>query len=233
MFCLQIVEARAMLTIKLDERRKEKQETDQSARVLAPSKEEEQQLSVPSGSQLEPEPLQTSTFEAAPSVVVSDVEMEKHPVQSIEIETVDKSVIEEAPVNPAAKQSSSTSTSRFLDNTYEDEDEADDWLNEDDSEIAVVSGTSMPTANDDDVSFSDLEDDDGDVPVSHKKVTSGSDSSTKDSRDWVQLSRSSTNSDKDIGSVESRQAGSEHASARNPESKDSNDWLNVDDIDVM
>ncbi|XP_054776006.1 uncharacterized protein LOC129284519 [Prosopis cineraria] len=225
----EIVEARAMLTIKLDEIRKEKQEPDLSARGAACSKEEEEQhLSVPSDAQLKSEPVQASVVEAALSLAMSDVEMEKHPVQSTEIEVIDKSVVEEAPAKPSVQQPSSTSANKFSDNT---EDEADDWLNEDNSEIAGVSGTSMIPANDDDVSFSDLEEDDGDVPVSYKKVTSGSDSSTKDSRDWVQLGRSSLNSDKDIGSVESR--GSEHARTRNPESKDSNDWLNVDDIDVM
>ncbi|KAI9088926.1 hypothetical protein K1719_029205 [Acacia pycnantha] len=224
----EIVEARSMLTITLDERRKMKQEADSSARGTAYLKEGEQHLSVPSDAQLKSEPLQTSVVEEAPSAVVSDVEMEKHPVQSTEIEVIDKSVVEEAPVKPSAQRSSSASTNKFSDNT---EDEADDWLNEEDSEIAGVSGTSMPAANDDDVSFSDLEEEDGDVPVSYKKVTSGSDSSTKDSRDWVQLGRSSPNSDRDVGSAENR--GSEHAKARNPESKDSTDWLNVDDIDVM
>lgn len=216
-----------MLTIKLDERRKEKHEADSSARGAAYSNEGEQHLSVPSDDQPKSEPLQISVVEAAPTAAAaSDVEMEKHPVQSTEIEVVDKSVVEEAPAKPSAQQSLSIPTNKYVDNT---EDEADDWLNEeDDSEIAGVSGTSMPAANDDDVSFSDLEEDDGDVPVNYKKVASGSDSSTKDSRDWVQLGRSSPNSDKDIGSLESK-----GAKARNPESKDSNDWLNVDDIDVM
>lgn len=163
-----------MLTIKLDERRKEKQESDLSARGTVHSKEEEQALSVPSSAQLESEPLQTSTIEA-PSMHASDVEMEKHPVQRTKIEVIDKSMVEKAPVNPTAQQSSSTSTSRFLDNTFEDE--VDDWLNEDNSEIAGVSRTSMPTANDDDVSFSDLEEDDGDAPISRKRVTSSSDCS--------------------------------------------------------
>ncbi|KAK7307696.1 hypothetical protein VNO77_40988 [Canavalia gladiata] len=227
----QIVEARAMLTQALDKRSKEKKEPDLSQGGDIPSKEEEQPLVVPNSAQLESAPLQTSAVEGAPSMVVSDVEMEKHPTQSAVTQIVDKSVVNETPVNPTAEQSSSGSTNRFLDETYEDD--ADDWLKEDTSEMVGPSGTSIQTGNEEDVSFSDLEEDDGDVHASYKKTRSGSDSSTKDSRDWVQLGRSSPNSDKDIHSVESRHAGSEHSSARNSVTKDSNDWLNVDDIDVM
>ncbi|KAL5181627.1 hypothetical protein HKD37_01G002500 [Glycine soja] len=224
----QIMEARAMLTQALDKRSKEKKESDLSAGGNIPSKEEEQHLFVPSNAQLEPVPLQTSAAEAAPSVVVSDVEMEKHVVPEI----IGKSVVKEAPVISSAEQSSSGSTNRFLDETYDDD--ADDWLKEEDtSEMVGPSGTSVHTGNDEDVSFSDLEEDDGDVHESYKKTRSGSDSSTKDSRDWVQLGRSSPNSDKDINSVEGKHVGSQHSSARNSVTKDSNDWLNVDDIDVI
>ena len=232
MVCVQIMEARAMLTLALDKRSKEKKESDLSAGGNVPSKEEEQHLFVPSTVQLESAPLQTSAAEAAPSVVVSNVEMEKHATQSIVPEVIDKSVVKEATVNPSAEQSSSGSTNRFLDESYEDD--ADDWLKEEDtSEMVGPSGTSVHTGNDEDVSFSDLEEDDGDVHESYKKTRSGSDSSTKDSRDWVQLGRSSPNSDKDINSVEGKHVGSQHSSARNSVTKDSNDWLNVDDIDVI
>lgn len=232
MVCVQIMEARAMLTLALDKRSKEKKESDLSAGGNVPSKEEEQHLFVPSTVQLESAPLQTSAAEAAPSVVVSNVEMEKHATQSIVPEVIDKSVVKEATVNPSAEQSSSGSTNRFLDESYEDD--ADDWLKEEDtSEMVGPSGTPVHTGNDEDVSFSDLEEDDGDVHESYKKTRSGSDSSTKDSRDWVQLGRSSPNSDKDINSVEGKHVGSQHSSARNSVTKDSNDWLNVDDIDVI
>ncbi|XP_061359061.1 uncharacterized protein LOC133303199 [Gastrolobium bilobum] len=227
----QIMEARAMLTQTLDKRSKEKKEPDLSASANVQSKEADHHLSVPSSAQHGSDTLKTSVVEAVPSMVVPDVEMEKHTVQSTEIQIIDKSVVKEAPVNPTAEESSSSSANRVLDDTYEDD--ADDWLKEDTSEMVGGSGTSFPTANEDDVSFSDLEEDEGEVPASYKKATSGSDSSAKDSRDWVQLSRSSASSDKDINSVESKHAGSEHASARNSENKDSNDWLNVDDIDVM
>lgn len=233
----QIMEARAMLTQALDKRRKEKKEPDFTATsnipLNAPSKEEEQHLFVPSNPPVESAPLQTSAIDASPSMVVSEVVTEQHPVKSVVTQIVDKPVVKEAPVNPPAEPSSSGSTNRFLYETYEDD--ADDWLKEDTSEMVGPSETSIQTGNEEDVSFSDLEEEeeDGDVNASYKKVISGSDSSTKDSRDWVQLGRSSPNSDKDINSIESRHAGSEHSSARNSLTKDSNDWLNVDDIDVI
>jgi hypothetical protein len=58
-------------------------------------------------------------------------------------------------------------------------------------------------------------------------------SSTKESPDWVQLSRSSADSVKDIKPVSIKNAGSEKVSARNSENKESSDWLDVDDIDVI
>ncbi|KAK7406431.1 hypothetical protein VNO78_08055 [Psophocarpus tetragonolobus] len=227
----QIVEARAMLTQALDKRGKEMKGSELSVEENIPLKEEEQHLFVPSNAQPESAPLQTSAVEAAPSKVVADVEKEKYATQSAGTQIIDNSVVKETPLNPQTEQSPSGSTNRFLDDTYEDD--ADDWLKEEDtSEMVGPSRTSIHTGNDEDVSFSDLEEEDGDIHASYKK-TSGSDSSTKDSRDWVQLGRNSPNSDKDINSLEGKRAGSEHSSARNSVTKDSNDWLNVDDIDVM
>jgi len=226
------MEARATLTQAIDRRSKEKKEPDLS-NIPLKVEEQEQYLSAPSNAQLEAVPLQTSAVEEAPSMVVSNVKTEKHSVKSDVTQPIEKSVVKEAPINPSAEQSSSSSAKRF---SYEesDEDDADDWLKEEDSsEIVGPSGTTNHTGDEEDVSFSDLEDEeDGDVHASNKK-TSGSDSSTKDSRDWVQLGKSSPNSDKDINSMESRHASSGLSSARNSVSKDSNDWLNVDDIDVI
>ncbi|GAU18449.1 hypothetical protein TSUD_231860 [Trifolium subterraneum] len=227
----QIMEARAMLTQALDRRSKEKKVPELSS-ISSKEEEQEQHLFVPSNAELESVPLQTAPVEEAPPMVVSNVKMEEHPVKSDVTQPIDKSVVKEVPINPSAEQSASDSTNRFsYEETYEDD--ADDWLKEEDSsEMVGPSGTTVHTGDDEDVSFSDLEEDDGDVHVSNKK-TSGSDSSTKDSRDWVQLGRNSPNSDKDLNSMENRRAGSELSSARNSVSKDSNDWLNVDDIDVI
>ncbi|KAL9675533.1 hypothetical protein QQ045_003735 [Rhodiola kirilowii] len=86
------------------------------------------------------------------------------------------------------------------------------------------SGINIPITNDEDVSFSDLEEDDTDIPADTKKATYTSDSSTK-SRDWVQLSRSSSDSAKENKLSDVKLAGSPN--------KESNDWLNVEDIDEI
>ncbi|KAL6222716.1 hypothetical protein ACLB2K_006107 [Fragaria x ananassa] len=230
----KIVEVRAMLSHELKKGHMAKPESDPSLSTAAFSKgitdsPKEQQLSVPQSDLVPP---QTSTMRSAPLPSTADIETEKHPVQSSEIQIVDKPVIEEKPVKETKYPlPPSTYSSKVLDE--KDEDDADDWLKEE-SEMDGdgVGGTSIPIENDEDVSFSDLEDDDTDVPSGYKKATSGSDSSAKDSRDWVQLSRSSPDSDKDNSSVEIRRAGSQ-VSSRNPETKETNDWLDVDDIDVI
>jgi hypothetical protein len=234
MLCLQIVEARAMLTQVLQSRNKAKQEPEYSGRGTSSdtlTHEEHLYVPPPSG-QSESIALGTSVVEAPPSSVSADIEMEKRPVHSNELQIVDKPVVVEGPAAQTRNQhSTSGSSSVVLDEKFEDD--GDDWLKEESSEIVGASGNTFPIGNDEDVSFSDLEEEEGDVPTSYKKVTSGSDSSTKDSRDWVQLSRSSADSVKDISSGDIKNAGSEQVSTRNPENKESNDWLNVDDIDAF
>ncbi|KAG6724832.1 hypothetical protein I3842_02G001500 [Carya illinoinensis] len=228
----KIVEARTMLTHDLQSRNKAKQEPEYLGRDMNTTDlTHEEHLSVLPGAS-ESAPLKTSAVELSSSSVPADIEMEKHPVQSTELEIVDKSVVKDEPVDQTMNQHSLPgSSSRVLDDKFEDD--GDDWLKEESSEMVGVSGTTFPIGNDEDVSFSDLEEDDGDVPINYTKATTASDSSTKDSRDWVQLSRSSADSVKDISSVEIKNAGSEQISARNPESKEPNDWLNLDDIDVI
>ncbi|KAK3021919.1 hypothetical protein RJ639_045213 [Escallonia herrerae] len=221
---VEIVKARALLTQELQIRTKAKPEQDWSSRGTSYQKEtantpEEERLSVPSSAQFESVSLETST---TGSTAAADFETQKHQVLSTEIQIVDKSVVKEEPVNRNQDQNRSTSSSNVIEE--KDEDDGDDWLKEESSEIVGSSGTTIPIDNDEDVSFSDLEEDDGDVPTSHKRVTYGSDSSAKDSREWVQLSRSSADSTKDINSVTVERAGSE--------TKEANEWLDVDDIDV-
>ncbi|KAH7520326.1 hypothetical protein FEM48_Zijuj08G0132200 [Ziziphus jujuba var. spinosa] len=233
----QIVEARSMLTQELQHRAKGKPDSASSESGSIQSKgtadsPREQHLSVPSGAQADILPLETSKTASDPTPEAGDVVTEKHPVQSTEIKVIDKPVVEEEPLNQKKyKETLSGSSSKTYDEKFEDD--ADDWLKEDTSEMVGVSGTSIPIENDEDVSFSDLEEDDGEVPSSYKKATSGSDSSAKESRDWVQLSRSSADSDKEINTIEIRHVGSEQVSPPNTETKEANDWLDVDDIDVM
>lgn len=119
-----------------------------------------------------------------------EIETDKHPIESKEeIQVVDKSVIEER-----NSSTDSSSSSRFVnvqaEDVEEEEEDADDWLNDEESSDAVsgMEGgvtTKHPLGEDEeDVSFSDLEDDDDeerDVPVSSKRSTNSS------SPDWVQI----------------------------------------------
>ncbi|XP_047315473.1 uncharacterized protein LOC124919294 [Impatiens glandulifera] len=140
-----------------------------------------------------------------------DFETDKHPVQTVEIPIVDKSVVIDQNSHPIS------SSPRIIEKY---EDDGDDWLKEEEDsseEVVGPAGISTTIENEEDVSFSDLEEDD-DIPS--KKEKYGSDSSNKDSRDWVQLSRSSTASAKELDGVKEVTA------------KESNDWLDIDEIDM-
>lgn len=228
----EIVKARASLTHELQNRKEVKPDQEGSKSDTSYSKDmstlHEESLYVPSDVQFESVTLEKTTL---PSSKSADSETEKHPVLSNEIQIIDKSVIEEGPKNQTKDQNlHSVSASSVAE--AKDEDDGDDWLKEESSEIVGSSGNTIPIENDEDVSFSDLEEDDGDVPTSYKKMTYCSDSSTKDSRDWVQLGRSSADSTKDIDCVTIERAGSGQVSVHNSDTKESNDWLDVDDIDV-
>lgn len=234
----QILEARAMLAHDLQNRAKSKPEPVNSEIGTSDSyKTDESGASyfekdchtVPCP--VQSESVQTSATDGDPCIVAIDFETDKHPVQSTEVQVVDKSVVKEETVDLAKHQYSLSGSSVGVEEKFEDD--GDDWLKEESSETVGMSGSTMHMENDEDVSFSDLEEEDGDMPISYKKVTSGSDSSAKDSRDWVQLSRSSADTVKDVNSVGVKPTAAQQASTRNPESKESNDWLDVDDIDEM
>lgn len=224
------MEARALLTDSIKNRNKTNPEQDWSSRGAPYSKDvgnspDEECLSVPPAGRSNSVLIETSALEPFASPTVDEYETEKYPVVGSESQIVDKSVIKEG--NGENQNKDRNLRAGPPSNVFEksDEDDADDWLKEETSEIVGSSRTSIPIDNDEDVSFSDLEEDEGDVSTTDKKVTYYSDSSTRDSRDWVQLDRSSADSAKDI---KSQQLGS----TNNRESKESNDWLDLDDIDV-
>ncbi|KAJ8769284.1 hypothetical protein K2173_002488 [Erythroxylum novogranatense] len=249
----QIMEARAMLSHELQKRAKAKSEPDLSVTDTSTSKKvsdlyPEESVSVPSCVDSESLPLRAVCSEVIPSVIVTkatgseavssnatkEIETDKHPVQSMEIQIIDKAVVEEQRCNQASQQQfPSSSSSRILNEKIEDD--GDDWLKDEISETVGANDTMVSLNNDEDVSFSDLEDedDDGDVPVTYKKVSSSSDTSIKDSRDWVQLGRSSDDLVKDIKPVSIKHVGSEQVSARYSDSKESNDWLDVHEVGVI
>ncbi|KAE8715750.1 C2H2 and C2HC zinc fingers superfamily protein [Hibiscus syriacus] len=133
----------------------------------------EESLSVPYSAHSKSVPFKESETEVATTSVAVEIPIEKHPVQSTEVQVIDKYVIEEEPIKEAKHQHSTSGSSVVSIEKYEDD--ADDWLKEETSEAVRTSATTVPFDNDEDVSFSDLEDED-DVPISYKKVSSGSDS---------------------------------------------------------
>ncbi|XP_031109417.1 uncharacterized protein LOC116013671 [Ipomoea triloba] len=178
-------------------------------------------LSVPPSDASENLVQGTSGLESTSSATIAAVsDAEKHPDTNNKIQIVDKSVIEEVRGNETP-QSANVNINI---NEEDEDDDADDWLNEESTETHNSTKTAIPIENEDDVSFSDLEDDDDDddVTTSYKKASSNS--SDKDSQDWVQLKKSSADASKDVNV--------EKVNAKNSESKESNDWLDIDDIEV-
>ncbi|KAJ4897152.1 BSD domain-containing protein [Raphanus sativus] len=175
----QVLEARAMLSHELQKSNRAPVEAAESSEANAAVVEP---LTVPYN------PSQESLV--GKTVNPQEIETDKHPIESKEeIQVVDKSVIEER-----NSSTDSSSSSRFVnvqaEDVEEEEEDADDWLNDEESSDAVsgMEGgvtTKHPLGEDEeDVSFSDLEDDDDeerDVPVSSKRSTNSS------SPDWVQI----------------------------------------------
>lgn len=218
----------------------------------------EDHLSVPVADRSEYIPVEISAVEPASSAEpVVDLEIDKHPVTTTDILVVDKAVVNEVSKkltesdsatsntnksdgigNAVAEEVSvkqviimkptpDTSTSKNI--YHRDEDDVDDWLKEDSAEGGSIKGTSYQLGEDDDVSFSDLEEDD-DVPTSYAKAGNPS-SSAKESSDWIQLSSRSADSSKDVNAKSKDGFVSNKVSSQNLENKESNDWLDVEDID--
>lgn len=136
-----------------------------------------------------------------------------------------------------------TSTVKFAALRYEEEEaDADKWLNE---EPSSHTGFGSGLGNDDDVSFSDLEEDDDSVAT---KVVESSDS--KRSYGWVQLNKNQSSQEiegglglsdkikpKGVGlgkNVTSQAAGSQTLDqwSKKTEKAESSDWLTVEEDDV-
>ncbi|XP_073310456.1 uncharacterized protein [Primulina huaijiensis] len=218
----QIAKARALLTQELKSRISSKPDDASGGKSFNPEtkagSQNEEPLSVLSHVFSGNESTKGSEIEIHSSNVLADSETVKHPIESNEIQIVDKSVIKEN-----ADQTIKSGFSNVL--GEKDEDDADDWLKEESSEIGPASRVTIPIENEEDVSFSDLEEeDDGDVSSNFKKSDH---SFKKDSPEWVQLSKSSSNPSKDLND---KHSGKENVNTH--DNKESNDWLDVDDIDV-
>ncbi|KAL9245852.1 hypothetical protein vseg_019454 [Gypsophila vaccaria] len=215
-----IMRARAMLTQELQNRGKSRKHDLGTGNVSLDSSgtSHEELLSVPVVDQSEYVPVEIIPPEKAPSEM-HDVKVDKHPVASAEDPVIKKEAIEEVSVKPTVNEKSAPTTSKSgVSSDDKDEDDADEWLKEE-TEESSFTGTSYPLGHDDeDVSFSDLEEED-DVPASNKKVGETS-STTKKSSDWISVKDSNTNP-----------SGSNEVSSRTSKNKESNDWLDIEDID--
>lgn len=119
------------------------------------------------------------TFDfAQTTIMTTDYETVKHPIVSTEMHFVDKSAIEEKTVIKTEDkdvQLIGSSLRTVVPNYEEDED---DWLNEEDSDLGGYK-TIIPVGNEEDISFSDLEDDaSSSIPVKSKRVSEGTDTKT-------------------------------------------------------
>ncbi|KAG5034029.1 hypothetical protein AAZX31_04G046200 [Glycine max] len=109
-------------------------------------------------------PNQTYGYRTTSLSMMSDCETDKHMVESSGMHFTDKSVIEEnSIIKTENKDLKCGRPSQIIIQDYDDDDE---WP-EEDSDIGGYGGTTHPMVNEDDISFSDLEDDDyGIKPVS-------------------------------------------------------------------
>lgn len=105
----------------------------------------------------------------------------------------------------------------------EEHENTEIWL-EEDGELRTTGSSSAPKRfqSEDDVSFSDLEDDDTDLP--NRRARSMRASSPEGSSEWVQLNKGAA-----IRGSQSR--GQLSSRDRESEGEESSDWLTVDDFD--
>lgn len=149
----QILKARAFLTAELRNRPKPKPDQN-SPENNTPINE----IPVPSQAPPEPMPLDKPATGPVSSTVDTDIEIEKHPIQSTQIPIIDKSVVDQAPAGSVKDQSSDSSSFSKV-SVEKDDDDGDAWLKEEGAELANAVKSTIHIQDDEDVSFSDLEED--------------------------------------------------------------------------
>ncbi|KAM3342196.1 hypothetical protein P3S68_027162 [Capsicum galapagoense] len=103
-----------------------------------------------------------------PTCYTSDTETEKHSIGNTEIQFIDKAVIEEDPPSKIIEKEVVGGPS-FKPPVFDYDEHEDDWL-KDNSELEGYTGSAI--VNEEDVSFSDLEDDtDYKMPIKPKSVS--------------------------------------------------------------
>uniref|UniRef100_J3L4F4 BSD domain-containing protein n=2 Tax=Oryza brachyantha TaxID=4533 RepID=J3L4F4_ORYBR len=102
------------------------------------------------------------SFEEPTPEPICVIEADKHPVLTTEVEIIDKPVIEEELVVKNEIKSIPSDSEKTLHTTTEDDDkEVEDWLKDVDP-VSSKAGNVNSAGQEEDISFSDLEDDDDD-----------------------------------------------------------------------
>uniref|UniRef100_K3XHF9 BSD domain-containing protein n=2 Tax=Setaria italica TaxID=4555 RepID=K3XHF9_SETIT len=129
-----------------------------SENMSAPSTQPEDSTLSPSSIQNESSMSEAPSVQEPTSDPVPNVEAEKHPISTTDTEVIDKSVIQEELV--VKTEVKSLPTEKSNPNLVEDDDEkeVDDWLQDMDP-VPSKTGNTAPAGEEEDVSFSDLEDD--------------------------------------------------------------------------
>ncbi|OEL20407.1 hypothetical protein BAE44_0018575 [Dichanthelium oligosanthes] len=151
----QILEAREELLLSSPTKNKLSSENRN-----APSTQPEDSVLSPSSIQNESGVSEASSFQEPTSDPVPNVEADKHPISTTEADVIDKSVIQEELV--VKTEANSVPTEKSNPNPAEDDDEkeVDDWLQDMDPVPSKTANTASAGAGEEeDVSFSDLEDD--------------------------------------------------------------------------
>jgi len=121
---------------------------------------EDRELS-PSSTQYKIEMSEATSFQEPTPDPLPGVEAIKHPIFTSEPEIVDKSVIEEELVVKNEMKNIPAEKPNLYTTEDDDDKEVEEWL-EDMDHVSSKTGNITSAGNDEDVSFSDLEDDDDD-----------------------------------------------------------------------
>lgn len=144
-------------------------------------------------------------------------------------------------------------TVKLSDLKYQEEEEVDDWLEEEPVGEDVPACTTARLGDEEDVSFSDLEDEDDNMQTTTTGVKESFDSSSKGSKGWVQLNKDSNSVEECSMSYSSNgedtiwrpmntksdghilQSGEESTEQhiKKSDNGESSDWLTVDEDDVV
>jgi len=144
-------------------------------------------------------------------------------------------------------------TVKLSDLKYQEEEEVDDWLEEEPVGEDAPLCTTTRLGDEEDVSFSDLEDEDDNVQTTTMRVKESFESSSKGSKGWVQLNKDSNCVEECSMSYNSKgedtirrpmnpksdayilRSGEESTEQhiKKPDNGESSDWLTVNEDDVV